>query len=52
MHDFTLEQQRIKEGVKTMDEVLEKLRKMLVLSQKSGKNLMIDLGKTEPDFTT
>ena len=40
------------QGIKTLDEVLEKLRKKLVFSNRSGKNLMIDIAKTLPDFAT
>ena len=36
--------------MKTAEEVLEKLRKMLIGCGRKGKNLMIDLGKTQPDF--
>ena len=46
VHDFKLEQERIVSGVKTLEEVLEKLRKMLVVCGRSGRSLMIDLGQT------
>ena len=52
VHDFRLEQERVETGVKTLEEVLEKLRKMLVGCGRKGKNLMIDLGKTKPDFNS
>ena len=46
VHDLNLEQDRITQGIKTREEVLEKLRKTLVISMRSGKNLMIDIAKT------
>ena len=49
-HDFKLEQERLQTGVKTLDEVLEKLRKILFACGRKGKNLMLDLGATQPDF--
>ena len=50
VHDLNLEQDRIAQGVKTKEEVLEKLRKTLIISYRRGNNLMIDIAKTSPDF--
>ena len=47
-----VEQQRLSQGVKTRAEVLEKLRTKLIICQRDGKNLMINIGKTQPDFCT
>ena len=52
VHNFEVEQERIANGTKTVDEVLEKLRKMVIICGRRGKNLMIELGRTQPDFKT
>ena len=39
-------------GRKTALDAIEELRRQCVASQRTGDNLLVDLGKTKPDFRT